>query len=117
MRDQLPPPHPEQPTEQEINDQCRPPALRFSKLIVEMANRKFGGLSPFWAPLIGAFTVQNVLIISLLESFEPGSEEGLKAINTFFDQCKFATANHWRAPGFVKQFSKAAKKSSLLIVP
>ena len=54
-------------TQQEIEAVCRPPALRFSKEMVEMANKKFEGFSPFWCPLIAAFTLQNVMILSLCD--------------------------------------------------
>lgn len=103
-------------TEEEINQVCRPPGLRFSKDIVEFANKKFDAAAPFWAPIVAAYTTQNVLICSLIESYEPGSEEGLKAINTFFDRCKFEVANHWRSEKLKNNFG-GRKKPSLVIAP
>ena len=116
MDDQKPPPaEPRPPTPAEIDAVCRPPALRFSKEIVEFANKKFGGYSPFWAPLVAAFTTQNVLIMSLLEGHEPSSDEGLNAINTYFDQCKFQATAHWRSEA-LKNFGKI-KISALVLAP
>lgn len=103
-------------TDEQVSAICRPPALRFSKEIIEFANKKFGEAAPFWAPLVSAFTSQNILIMSLLESFEPGSEEGLKAINTFFDRCKFEVTAHWRSEHLKNQFAPK-KKPSLIVAP
>ena len=117
MSNQKPPPEESRPpTQQEIDAICRPPALRFSKDIVEFANKKFEGYSPFWAPLVAAFTTQNVLLMSLLENHEPGSIEGTNAINAFFDQCKFQATAHWRSAALQK-FKPAKKKSSLILAP
>jgi hypothetical protein len=106
------PPEMPQITEEQINQTCRPPALRFSKEIIEFANKKFDGYAPFWAPLVAAFTTKSVLIVSLMENFEPGSEEGLRAINTFFDRCKFEVATHWQSDGL-----KKLSKKRLSIIP
>lgn len=101
----------EQITQEQIDAICRHPALRFSKDMIEFANKKFEGYAPFWCPLVAAFTLQNVLILCLTESHKPGSEEGLNAINSFFDQCKFQAAAHWRNPALAKQLGGKAKSS------
>ena len=106
---------PSAPTQQEIEAECRPPALRFSKAMVEHANRKYEGFAPFWCPLIAAFTLQNVIIISMLESMDPGSDAGTNAINTFFDKCKFEVTAHWRSDA-LKNFG-GKKKSNLVVAP
>lgn len=97
-------------TQQQVNDVCRPPALRFSKEMVEFANRKFEGYAPFWCPIIAGMTQQNVLIVSLLENFDVGSEEGLNAINTFYDKCKFETANQWKSEQLKQKFANKKLK-------
>lgn len=119
MTTERPDQQPKLPDDKEIQALCRPPALRFSKEMINFANHKFEAFAPFWAPLVGGFTLQNVILLSLLESFEPGSEEGAKAIATFYNKCRFEAENHWRSEAFIKQFGKATKpqKSSLIVVP
>jgi hypothetical protein len=114
MNEGTPDPSPEL-SKKQIDEVCRPPALRFSKEMVQFANKKFEGFAPFWCPIIAGMTLQNVLIISLLESYDAGSEEGLAAINSFFDHCKFAVADHWRSAPLAKQFPP--KKKKLVVAP
>lgn len=97
-------------TQQQINEVCRPPALRFSKEMIEMANRKFEGYAPFWCPIIAGMTLQNILIVSLMENFQVGSEDGLKAINMFFDKVKFEVANQWKSKQLEEKFANKKLK-------
>jgi hypothetical protein len=108
-----PPQENKPPTDEEISQICRTPALRFSKEMVKFANGKFGPYAPFWAPLVAAFTTHNVLLISLLEAHEAGSEEGVNAINTFFDGCKFEVTHHWRS----EHIKNLPSKRKLSIIP
>ena len=100
---------PPQITDQDIESVCRPPALRFAKEMIEFANKKFEGYAPFWCPLVAAFTMRNIVISSMLEGFEPGSDEGLKSINTFMDKLKFDLARHWQSEALKKQFGGRKK--------
>lgn len=93
--------------------ECRPPAIRFSKEIIEFANKKYDAYAAFYAPIVAALTLQNILIMCLMDSHEPGDEGGLKAINTLFDKCKFDASMHWRSQGLKNAF--AAKKKIELI--
>lgn len=104
------------PTMQEIEAVCRPPALRFSKEIIEFANGKFKALANFWAPLVCKYTTQNILLLCFLESFEAGSEDGLTAIQTYFDSMKTDACRQWQSEAFLKQFKKP-KKASLILAP
>lgn len=119
MTTETPDQQPKLPDDREIQAMCRPPALRFSKDMILFANKKFEHTAPFWAPLVAAFTMQNVILLSLLESFEPGSDEGAQAISTFYNKCRFEAENHWRSKAFTDQFGKksAPKKSSLILAP
>lgn len=112
--DHKPPIPSNQLTDAQVNQVCRPPALRFSKEMVGFANKKFKGYSPFWCPIIAGMTMQNVIIMSLLESFEAGTDEGAIAINKFFDKCKFDATNQWRSDTFKNQFG--GKKKNLVSV-
>lgn len=97
-----------QVTDEQVYKACNGPALRFSKMIVEYVN-KFGPLAPFFGPLVAAFTTQKVVILCMLESFEPGSEEGAKAIAVFWDKCKEDTIAKWKAKSLKDRFGDGAK--------
>lgn len=76
--------------------EARPAAIRFAKEIGAFANKKWknGGQM---AAIIAHLALQNILISIAVQAHEPGSEEGLKLIDDFYEGCKKDALERWHA--------------------
>ncbi len=88
--------------------EARPAAIRFSKEIGLLANKKWKNGSQM-AGMIAHLCLQNILISILVAIHEPGDEAGLALIENFYEGCKKDARERWNAPDLKHHFKHKPK--------